>query len=132
MAISVKYLSRQPAGPDCGVAVRARRKRKNETTHGDIRKTVRWRKTRLAALAQHPMCVDPFERHSTVGRFEPAVEVHHILPLSARPDLALDLSNLAPVCTACHGGLNSIEHHGGSTEKLFGPKKRCENSWPRF
>lgn len=33
-----------------------------------------------------------------------AVEVDHIIPYSLRPDLALELDNLQPLCWACNSG----------------------------
>lgn len=31
-----------------------------------------------------------------------AVEVHHIVPVTEAPERRLDITNLTPLCTACH------------------------------
>jgi thymidylate synthase ThyX len=37
------------------------------------------------------------------------LEMHHVLPIWARPDLALDPTNLVPLCEPCHLRVNSHE-----------------------
>jgi 5-methylcytosine-specific restriction protein A len=57
-----------------------------------------WRSLRLVKLRRDPLCQD-CEGH---GRLTPATEVHHELERRDRPDLALDLDNLASLCRPCH------------------------------
>jgi flavin-dependent thymidylate synthase len=37
------------------------------------------------------------------------LDTHHVLPIWARPDLALELTNLVPLCEQCHGKVNGRE-----------------------
>jgi 5-methylcytosine-specific restriction endonuclease McrA len=74
-----------------------------------VRNTARWRRLRLMILNRHPLCADPYAIHATWGRFEPATEVDHIVPLTERLDLAYDEANLQPLCTKCHGIKSSEE-----------------------
>jgi thymidylate synthase ThyX len=43
------------------------------------------------------------------GRGSKSLEVHHILPIWARPDLADDFDNLAAVCVPCHDAMAGRE-----------------------
>jgi flavin-dependent thymidylate synthase len=43
------------------------------------------------------------------GKRGGALDTHHVLPIWARPDLALDESNLVPLCEPCHGKVNNRE-----------------------
>lgn len=54
-----------------------------------------------------------------------AVEVHHIIELNERPDLALEDDNLISLCTQCH----NIRH--GREVKRFARKKKpvSEERW---
>lgn len=61
-----------------------------------------WRKLRMAYLKRHPLC----ERCEEQGRVEPAVLVHHIVPISAGGK-ALDKHNLMALCRECHGIVHS-------------------------
>ena len=62
-----------------------------------------WRKCRIAVRKEHgglcQVCISK-------GLIEPAVEVHHIIPLTADnvndPRIALDSRNLMALCDACH------------------------------
>ena len=62
-----------------------------------------WRKCRIAVLKEHgglcQICIGK-------GLIEPAVEVHHIIPLTADniddPRITLDSRNLMALCDACH------------------------------
>lgn len=57
-----------------------------------------WLLLRAWKLRLFPCCED-CERE---GRVELAAHVHHKEPRKARPDLALDPSNLESLCVACH------------------------------
>lgn len=57
-----------------------------------------WQRTRAAFLAEHPVCADCAER----GRVTVAVDVHHVVKLSVRPDLKHDFDNLMALCKRCH------------------------------
>lgn len=103
---------------------RRRERRKREVRHsdmpdfsvqGNMRKfdkkadpfyaTAAWHRIRREALQRdHGMCVDcmaEFARCESV-RPQPATTVHHIIPRTERPDLALTLSNLASLCEDHH------------------------------
>lgn len=57
-----------------------------------------WRKMRVHVLADQPIC----ELCEELGYVSPAMEVHHIHPISQRPDLRLERSNLMALCIPCH------------------------------
>ena len=57
-----------------------------------------WRKIRLHVLADQPIC----ELCEAEGYVTPAIEVHHIQPISHRPDLRLEPTNLMALCVPCH------------------------------
>ncbi len=58
-----------------------------------------WRRLRLKALQRdHYLCQLRLSKKCTGI----ATEVHHIEPIDERPDLALELSNLASACWQCH------------------------------
>ena len=42
------------------------------------------------------------QRCKEQGKFSPATNIHHIKPLEAHPELALDDDNLISLCAACH------------------------------
>lgn len=60
-----------------------------------ITSTRRYRKMKKFYLAQHPMC-------EQIGCGYPAVEVDHIKPVHAYPELAYDAENLQSLCRAHH------------------------------
>jgi 5-methylcytosine-specific restriction endonuclease McrA len=84
-----------------------------------IRSTARWQRITDRFKREHPLCCDPFDTHSKEQRVEEVSQTHHILSVDQRPDLAYDWENLAPVCTECHGRLNSMEGKGHDTAPLF-------------
>ena len=59
-----------------------------------------WQRVRLEALKRDcylcQMCL-------AQQRVTPAKDVDHIQPISVRPDLRLELSNLQSLCRSCHG-----------------------------
>ena len=60
---------------------------------------VGWRKLRAMILASSPLCMDC----QAVGRVTLATDVHHVAKLVDHPERRLDVSNLMPLCKACHG-----------------------------
>lgn len=67
--------------------------------------TKAWKRVREAALMRdHYLCVPCLEAYRRGDARKPrtATTVHHIIPRSERPDLALELSNLQSICTVCH------------------------------
>ena len=54
----------------------------------------KWRALRDRFVAENPFCAGCGVGHS--------LEVHHLTPFHARPDLELDESNLVVVCRDCH------------------------------
>ena len=74
------------------------------TRWSGIRPDSAWRDVRFAALARdHYRCTNP-----ACGSTQ-NLDVHHIIPRAKRPELALDLNNLATLCEKCH-----IATHGRS------------------
>lgn len=72
----------------------------------------KWRLARKAYLLLHPIC-------ETCHR-APSTEVHHVLSLELRPDLALDPSNFMAQCKPCHSR-ETVRQDGG-----FGRGKRSK------
>ena len=62
-----------------------------------------WDRLSIQKRDHDPLC----ERCITLERCEPAVHVHHIVPVKIRPDLKLEWSNLMSVCQACHAVLDA-------------------------
>ncbi len=63
-------------------------------------KSPEWKKARAAAIARaNGLCLDCIDR----GVIQQAEMVHHIKPLREHPELALEPSNLRPLCNKCHG-----------------------------
>lgn len=95
-----------------------------------IRQKRSWRKLSKLMLTQQPVCKDPFGDHGE--RLEGSQQVHHIEPLEKRPDLALVVANLLPVCTKCHAKLEGLEkRRKGWRPKNWDvilPKLGCGNS----
>jgi hypothetical protein len=82
-----------------------------------IRSGVTWQKVRRIHRSLEPLCCDPFADHPDEPR--PNQNSHHIESLADRPDLAFDLENLAPTCTACHGKVERMQRAGQATRRLF-------------
>jgi len=57
-----------------------------------------WQRVRAIVLRRQPLCVEC----QRLGRVTVATLVDHIIPYRERPDLGLTLSNLRPLCHACH------------------------------
>ena len=56
-----------------------------------------WRRLRRNYIRSHPFC-----ENCGVENLVEAKDVHHILPLRERPDLAFEPSNLKALCEPCH------------------------------
>jgi 5-methylcytosine-specific restriction enzyme A len=78
-------------------------------------------------LNRHPMCADPYALHAVWGRFEPATEVDHIVPLVERLDLAYDEANLQALCTACHSRKSAAERKGHVSRASRGYRGRVSS-----
>lgn len=60
-----------------------------------------WRRLRKAFLAAHPLCQCE-DCQAGVKRVTAATVVDHIVPISERPDLRLEWSNLRAMSKPCH------------------------------
>lgn len=58
-----------------------------------------WEKTRKLKLKRDPLCEDCVARGFVT---EEAVDVHHKIKVSKRPDLKHEPSNLRSLCRRCH------------------------------
>ena len=63
----------------------------------------RWRKIRNRYIHAHPLCEDCLD----TGRYTPAAEVHHILPLEHGG--THDESNLRALCKPCHSRQSALD-----------------------
>lgn len=82
-----------------------------------IRSTNAWIEFSKQFRRDHPLCFDPYRVH--YPSYEASEDTHHIIPLSARPDLAYDYDNCAAVCRRCHGRLEGATKAGRHTRQLF-------------
>lgn len=96
---------------------RARFAAKPDSEANRIRSSIQWRRLRNWYRATHPLCCDPFGEHkaSPVG----IDDVHHIFSIESRPDMSLDVNNLAALCRRCHSRVEQMERAGKSTAGLF-------------
>jgi 5-methylcytosine-specific restriction protein A len=69
----------------------------------------RWRRARVAYLAQHPLCA----ACQAEGRAVPATVVDHVVPHRGDPDLFWDESNWAALCKRCHDAKTAREGRWG-------------------
>ena len=61
----------------------------------------RWKRLRTWFLANHPLCVDPFNVHN--DNPVPAEHIDHIIRFKGTDDpLRLDPTNLQALCQSCH------------------------------
>ena len=81
-------------------------------------KTKAWVSFRRLVLMESPLCVE-CER---VGRVTAAVILDHIKPLKTHPGLALERSNVRPLCRHCHNAIGARVGlaGGGGGSKLQG------------
>lgn len=75
-----------------------------------------WKKIRERFLAVHPLC----EQCKAEGRLEPAMEVHHVLPLADGG--TNDAHNLMALCKRCHSRITldanrNFGQHGGTSKE---------------
>lgn len=77
---------------------------KKQNTASKAYNCSQWRNLRASYLMQHPLC----ERCLQKEIISPAIEVHHIIPISTfddelrQKDLLLDGNNLMALCKECH------------------------------
>jgi 5-methylcytosine-specific restriction protein A len=85
------------------------RTRANDPTHA-FYKSPQWRAVREQYLSIHPVCA----MCEKEGLVTVASVCHHIIEVTARPDLSLDPQNLVALCSAhhnlVHGGLKGGSH----------------------
>ena len=65
-----------------------------------------WRKLSERFRKHNPLCKNCY----TLGRVEPAVDVHHIKPIRTHPELRLEWENLMSLCRACHDMIEREEN----------------------
>lgn len=63
----------------------------------------RWRKIRTAYITAHPLCEDCL----AAGRYTPAQEVHHVIPLEHGG--THDQANLRSLCKPCHSRQSALD-----------------------
>ncbi len=86
-------------------------------------KTTRWKKLRLEVLEDHDYDCQHCKSKGEAGT---ANTVHHIKHLKEFPHLALDKSNLMPVCKECHNELHPEKHYSfmkGKKKKLINEER---------
>jgi 5-methylcytosine-specific restriction protein A len=67
-----------------------------------------WKRIRLQALKRdYHLCQTCLR--ATPPRFNPAVDVDHVIPIRVAPDRRLDLSNLQSICRECHAKKTAFE-----------------------
>ena len=87
------------------------RKHGNTKIIQSIYNTTIWKNLRSAYLQQHPLC----EVCLQDDKINPAVEVHHIKPISSGKDewqmrdIAYDSNNLLALCQDCHHKIHNNE-----------------------
>jgi len=64
--------------------------------------TALWQKTRKMKLAEQPIC--------EVCNNALATQVHHLVPIESRMDLALTMTNLQSICQSCHSSITAKEN----------------------
>lgn len=82
-----------------------------------IRSSGAWATFRADYRKRHPYCADPTRRH--VGQQIPTEDVHHIQPLTERPDLAFTESNVIALCVGCHNEVEFAERRGHHNVRLL-------------
>ena len=101
------------AAPSIARVRKAKDRRQHDRARGSAAKRgydSQWRKLRKAFLAAHPLC-ECDECRGGEGGIVPADVVDHIIPISERPDLRLEWSNLRAM---------SKPHHDRHTAKTQG------------
>ena len=82
-------------------------------------KSQAWKNIRDVAMKRDAyLCVDCLKS----GRYTPAEEVHHIIPLTPDniedTDITLNLDNLVSVCRECHKARHGARQHRYSVDEL--------------
>lgn len=78
----------------------------------DVRKSRAWKKLRDQVLAEEPLCQLRYN-----GCTGTSTEADHIKTVKARPDLALERTNVRGVCEHCH----DLRSAGGDSETRRAP-----------
>ncbi len=79
-----------------------------------------------ALLRDHEICqvcLAAF-RAGKMRRPRRATIVHHIIPRTQRPDLALDLDNLQSICAICHNQEHPEKGRKGGADRLTSARPR--------
>ena len=74
----------------------------NRGNSGERGYNAQWYRLRAVKVSLNPLCEICLAR----GVFVPVAVVHHVEPISKRPDLRLSLDNLLSVCLRCHSDLH--------------------------
>ena len=94
--------SRRPINDEPRIRKQWSGDRRNYDTHGQTTNERGYGKDWQALVedvrARHPLCIDCENR----GRTKPMDECHHVVPIKDAPERRLDLTNVAPLCRACH------------------------------
>ena len=91
----------------------------------------RWRQTRLFVITQHPFC----EMCVTEGKYKPAVDVDHIIPLSRiffeelDRELLFDTDNLRGLCKQHHGEKSGKEAQEAKQKLKLKPRNENYNDF---
>lgn len=86
-----------------------------------------WRRAREARLQMdHGICQECLRRwmHEDGVQVRPATMVHHIIPITERPDLKLDLTNMESLCYQCHNKEHPEKGAHGSGKRAKAPRMR--------
>ena len=79
-----------------------------------------WKQLRKYKIENCPLCEDCL----TNDIIEPAIEIHHVIPLYKDFDKALDYNNLRSLCRACHKKYTELEQQDQKREW-----KPLNNKW---
>lgn len=66
-----------------------------------------WQRLSKQVITQRPTCEDPFGWHAHIGRYAPAVCVHHIISPKDDYDKMFDRANLIALCQTCHDAIHA-------------------------
>lgn len=84
------------------------KREKAKAIYDTVYNTALWRRLRGAYLQSHPLC----EMCEKNGILTPAVEVHHVTPISTADTivemqgLGFDADNLMALCACCHDAVH--------------------------
>lgn len=100
-------------GPGRCEACRQRTQRSVDRRRGTAHQrgyTRQWRTARMAWLAEHPLCADPYGVHA--DRVAAASVVDHIVPHQGDPHRFWSADNWQSLCSACHSRKTASEDGG--------------------